>query len=198
MLPCNIVAHWLGPYTKWSLIFYHFSTLMTAQLAEILPDWKWDQFMPHSQYHDCWWPGDVRSQSISNHGIDQIIPENSTFITERVKSPAQYILMHDSWCFAYLYRCIPHSIHIVLIKLAWPFILSYCIINKPQGTLFDGRRPVLYCMALISPTQTSIRRRLCEGESSYKECCQVPTRNCRSMINIVNIMVADALGPVSI
>ena len=25
----------------------------------------------HSQYHGCWWPGDARSQVISNHDIDQ-------------------------------------------------------------------------------------------------------------------------------
>ena len=29
------------------------------------------------QYHGCWWPGDIRSQVISSHGIDLVILEYS-------------------------------------------------------------------------------------------------------------------------
>ena len=31
----------------------------------------WDKDLPilHSQHHGCWWPGDARSQGISNHDI---------------------------------------------------------------------------------------------------------------------------------
>ena len=40
-----------------------------------------EAFIPHSQYHVCWWPGDVRSQVISNNGIDLILSENSSLVT---------------------------------------------------------------------------------------------------------------------
>ena len=29
----------------------------------------------HSQYHECWWPGNERSQGISNHDIDYVEQE---------------------------------------------------------------------------------------------------------------------------
>ena len=32
-----------------------------------------DLFILQSQYGDCWWPGDARSQGISNHGVDQVV-----------------------------------------------------------------------------------------------------------------------------
>ena len=34
-----------------------------------------DPFMLHWLCHGCWWPGDTRSQVISNHGIDLVLPE---------------------------------------------------------------------------------------------------------------------------
>ena len=34
-------------------------------------------FFLHDQHHGCWWPGDDRSQSTSNHGIDIVISEYS-------------------------------------------------------------------------------------------------------------------------
>ena len=34
-----------------------------------------DPLILHSQYHCCWWPGNARSQGISNHGIDLFLPE---------------------------------------------------------------------------------------------------------------------------
>ena len=41
-------------------------------------------FILHIQYHDCWWPGDARSQGISSLGIDLVIPEYSDFSTTRI------------------------------------------------------------------------------------------------------------------
>ena len=41
-------------------------------------------FVPLSQYHDCWWPGDERNQGISSYGIDIVILEHSSFSTRRV------------------------------------------------------------------------------------------------------------------
>ena len=36
-----------------------------------------DLLVLHAQYHDCWWPGDTRSQVISSNGIDLVILEYS-------------------------------------------------------------------------------------------------------------------------
>ena len=44
-----------------------------------------DTFILQSQYHSCWWPGDPRSQVISSHAIDLIIPDILLSVPERVK-----------------------------------------------------------------------------------------------------------------
>ena len=51
-----------------------------------------DEDLPilHSPYHDCWWPGDTRSQGISCHGTDLIFPEYASLSTERVKRAHQH------------------------------------------------------------------------------------------------------------
>ena len=36
-------------------------------------------FILHIQYHCCWWPGDTRSQGISNDSIDLVILEYISF-----------------------------------------------------------------------------------------------------------------------
>ena len=56
-----------------------------------------------SQYRGCWWPDDARSQGISSHGIDLVIPEYSGISTERVN----------------LY-------FVLLLYVAWPAIVA-CI-----------------------------------------------------------------------
>ena len=38
----------------------------------------------HSQYNDCWWPGDARSQGIIRHWVDSVILEYSYLSTRRV------------------------------------------------------------------------------------------------------------------
>ena len=32
-----------------------------------------DLFILHNQYLGCWWPGDIKSQGISSHGIDLLL-----------------------------------------------------------------------------------------------------------------------------
>ena len=39
----------------------------------------------HTQYSDCWWPSDTRSQGISSHGTDIVIPDKSSFSTRSAK-----------------------------------------------------------------------------------------------------------------
>ena len=41
------------------------------------------------QYLCCWWPGDTRSQGISNHSIDLVVLDNSKFGTRRLKNMCQ-------------------------------------------------------------------------------------------------------------
>ena len=42
-------------------------------------------FILHSQYRGCWWPGSLRRQDTSSHGIDQSIPKHSGLNTGSVK-----------------------------------------------------------------------------------------------------------------
>ena len=48
--------------------------------------WKTRTYLSYSQYHGCWWPGDMRSQSISSHGIDLVCWDYSGFSTKRFNS----------------------------------------------------------------------------------------------------------------
>ena len=88
---------------KTCLYFLPFINTEMAQVAKIFPFFGqnpsffyffWpksflrvdkDLFILHSQYHGCWWPGDARSQGISNHDIDLFLSEYSSFRAVRVK-----------------------------------------------------------------------------------------------------------------
>ena len=41
-----------------------------------------DLLIRHSQNHGCWWPGDARSQGISNRGIDPVLLKYSSLNTK--------------------------------------------------------------------------------------------------------------------
>ena len=43
-----------------------------------------DMLVPHCQYHGSWWPGVAKSQGISSHSIDVILPEYSSLSTTRL------------------------------------------------------------------------------------------------------------------
>ena len=57
------------------LKFLSFLQIDMTQVIEILPMEDEDLPSLHSQYHGCCWPGDARSQGISNHDIDPVEPE---------------------------------------------------------------------------------------------------------------------------
>ena len=66
---------------------------MTINFVELVELWtccnsSWKTTCSYSQYHDCWWPGDMRSQGISSHGSDLVVFEYSTFITRRLNIEA--------------------------------------------------------------------------------------------------------------
>ena len=64
---------------KYILIVNYFSALTYRNVKG--PRFKGnDLFIPHIQYHGCWWPGDARSQCISSHGIALVILESSCFV----------------------------------------------------------------------------------------------------------------------
>ena len=43
--------------------------------------------LSYSQCHACWWPGDIRSQVISRHGIDQIHAKHFVVCAVNITSP---------------------------------------------------------------------------------------------------------------
>ena len=53
-------------------------------------------FILHDEHHGYWWTGDTRSQVISRHCIDKIIPGHSSFSTRWVKpSQVSLICLHQ-------------------------------------------------------------------------------------------------------
>ena len=64
--------------------FYFILCSAMVLVLEIFPYRR--TYLSLIQYHDCWWPGDIRSQGISRHGIDLVLHEYSGFSTKRVKS----------------------------------------------------------------------------------------------------------------
>ena len=58
-----------------SLILYHPMLLKHLRLLRFSLKQEKNICISHNQYHGCWWPGNVRSQGISSHGIDLLYLE---------------------------------------------------------------------------------------------------------------------------
>ena len=93
---CDWLAKWIIMLgfmdLRWPRVFrrssvglvYHSSTLRCyRKLKSPIMDVK-EPFILHSQCRSCWWLGDARSQGISNHGIDLLIPGYSSFSIRKV------------------------------------------------------------------------------------------------------------------
>ena len=64
------------------LHFVSFINIDMTQAVEILSQVR-QELTYSSQYHQCWCPGNVRSQGISNHDIDLLKPRYSGIPLER-------------------------------------------------------------------------------------------------------------------
>ena len=82
----------------------------------------------YSQYHGCWWSGDTRSQSISNHGIDLVCPKYLASAWKRLKTKGACIVLPVTWnngsdlcqnC-AWIAPMLPGSIDAILAQF-WHF-----------------------------------------------------------------------------
>ena len=66
---------------------FSFFDIEMAQTAEIVPRGRQcPLYHPKSISRGRWWYGDARNQDISSHGMKQVLPEYSGFITKHVKS----------------------------------------------------------------------------------------------------------------
>ena len=100
-LQCNVVSHWLGACTKWSL--HKTLVMLNLTSGNIKNRLEFSMISQHwynacslvmanmpvsllIQYHYCWWPGDTRTQGISNNGIDIVITEYSGLSTGGVNN----------------------------------------------------------------------------------------------------------------
>ena len=105
-LQCNVVSHWLGTYTEWTLetavssgwltefignipIHLQYLSFLNAEIVKEIDilhylSIRTNSLILHSQYHGCWWPGDGRSQGITSHNIDLIVLEYYGFTTRRI------------------------------------------------------------------------------------------------------------------
>ena len=79
----NVILNFSLGNVKHICIFHHFSTLKWHRLFRPFPLEINNPFILHIQYHGCWYPDETRSQEISCHGIDLIIPEYYSFSTTK-------------------------------------------------------------------------------------------------------------------
>ena len=56
-------------------ILYHCLILKTMHVNNIFLLENKALIILHGQYHNCWWPGDARNQSISSHDIELIFTD---------------------------------------------------------------------------------------------------------------------------
>ena len=64
------VLHFSEGTETYIYILCNYSTLIWHGYLKSFPMQDQDLHILHRQYHGCWYPGDVRSQGISSHGID--------------------------------------------------------------------------------------------------------------------------------
>ena len=88
-------------------IYLHFMSLLhidMTKVVEILAHARQGPAILHSQYHCCWWPGDARSHSISNHDIYYVEPDQFGPRTLRVNSPPPSATYMHQWTGSVLAR----------------------------------------------------------------------------------------------
>ena len=95
-------------------ILCHYSTLIKHRYLKSFL--KQDEYLHilHSQYHYCWCPGDLRSQGISSHDIDQDKPRLLGPGTLRVNITARHGDGQDCWNWPWRTRkvCLSYTINI--------------------------------------------------------------------------------------
>ena len=73
----------LNHFEEHKIIFLFLSFHNVDALESFLMEDNYS-FILHGQCHGCWWPGDLRRQAISIHGIDLVFLEYSSLSTRRV------------------------------------------------------------------------------------------------------------------
>ena len=81
------------------VLFLIFSTLRWHMKWKSLLLEDRDPFIMYIHYHCCWWPGDARSQGISNHGIDLVFPG-----PKRETAPVGLTIKEEHLCNRNIYR----------------------------------------------------------------------------------------------
>ena len=80
--PCHVEL--LGKTWKHVCISHHSLTLKCLRLLKLICKENKNICIALSQYHCCWWPGDVRSLGINSHDIDVFWMWYSGFSTREV------------------------------------------------------------------------------------------------------------------
>ena len=121
-----------------------------------------DLFILHDQCYGCWWPGDARSQGISSHGIDLLLPECPSFSTRRVNTlrPRQ-----NGRHFAdEIFKCILLNENVwITIKNSLKFVPKGPINNIPALVQImawrrPGDKPLFEPMLVSLPTHICVTR----------------------------------------
>ena len=70
-------------------MYLYFLSFFNTNMAQMV--------IQYSQYHGCWWPGDTRSQDISNHGIDLLFFISCGIFHERNDLISLHRQYHGCW-----------------------------------------------------------------------------------------------------
>ena len=93
------VLNYFEQVQKYICSFYNLSAL--ESLKFVFGEEK-DHFIVYSQYHGCWWLSITKSQGISSHDIDLVLPDNFAFAAKGIqwnKSMNEYIILIIDWLF---------------------------------------------------------------------------------------------------
>ena len=89
-------------------------------------------FILYICHHDCWWPGNTRSQGIRSNGIDLILTEYNDLNTRKVKNMNIFSTL----------SIVPHRVN----EITFPFISMY---HK-----YPYICPISLCFILINKEET--------------------------------------------
>ena len=120
-----LVMAWYLQATTFIYIFIPFLESEMVQVIEIFFVEKSKAYSFRSQYHGSGWAGAARSQGISNHGVDLVLPEYCKKIYRWVCAITP-LLMHWSYVFLALTHWYANEIspNTTVIPIHFPYIFS--------------------------------------------------------------------------
>ena len=86
-------------YKRCNLILYYILDFVQQEKTKFTMEQPFKLPILYCQYHACWRPGDIRSQGINRHSIDQYWPNSrdiSSLASEELNANLSIFLFHGS------------------------------------------------------------------------------------------------------